>query len=179
MNALPVDNSRQYVPGARLAWPGVTDVVRVGVLGCGNVGAALVGLVAEQADAIEARTGLRLEIAAVAVRNLARERDVELPEGVLTRESAAVVADPDVDVLVEVIGGIEPARELILGALAAGKPVVTAHKELLAHVGAEGFAAAPPANRDLLFEAAGAGGVPILPGVRGRPRGEAHRRLLG
>ena len=97
----------------------VTDVVRVGVLGCGNVGAALVGLVAEQADAIEARTGLRLEIAAVAVRNLSRERDVELPEGVLTRDSAAVVADPDIDVVVEVIGGIEPARELILAALAA------------------------------------------------------------
>src|SRR3954454_6423261 len=179
MNALTVDNSRQYVPGARLAWPGVTDVVRVGVLGCGNVGAALVGLVAEQADAIEARTGLRLEIAAVAVRNLSRERDVELPEGVLTRDSAAVVADPDVDVLVEVIGGIEPARELILGALAAGKPVVTANKELLANVGAEVFAAAADANRDLLFEAAAAGGIPIMRVLRESLRGEPIQRVMG
>jgi homoserine dehydrogenase len=157
----------------------VTDVVRVGVLGCGNVGAALVGLVAEQADAIEARTGLRLEIAAVAVRNLARERDVDLPEGVLTRDTAAVVTDPDVGVVVEVIGGIEPARELILGALAAGKPVVTANKELLANVGAEVFAAAADANRDLLFEAAVAGGIPIIRVLRESLRGEPIHRIMG
>jgi homoserine dehydrogenase len=157
----------------------VTDVVRVGVLGCGNVGAALVGLVAEQADAIEARTGLRLEIAAIAVRNLARERDVVLPEGVLTRDSEAVVADPDIDVVVEVIGGIEPARELILGALGAGKPVVTANKELLANVGAEVFAAAAEANRDLLFEAAVAGGIPIIRVLRESLRGEPIQRIMG
>jgi homoserine dehydrogenase len=157
----------------------VTDVVRVGVLGCGNVGGALVALVAEQADAIEARTGLRLEIAAVAVRNLSRERDVELSEGVLTRDSAAVVADPDVDIVVEVIGGIEPARELILAALAAGKPVVTANKELLANVGTEVFAAAATANRDLLFEAAVAGGIPIVRVLRESLRGEPIRRVMG
>ncbi len=164
---------------ARLASTGVTDVVRVGVLGCGNVGGALVALVAEQADAIEARTGLRLEIAAVAVRNLSRERDVELSEGVLTRDSAAVVADPDIDIVVEVIGGIEPARELILAALAAGKPVVTANKELLANVGTEVFAAAATANRDLLFEAAVAGGIPIVRVLRESLRGEPIRRVMG
>jgi homoserine dehydrogenase len=157
----------------------VTDVVRVGVLGCGNVGAALVRLVGEQAGAIEARTGLHLEIAAVAVRNLSRERDVQLPEGVLTRDSAAVVADPDIDVVVEVIGGIEPARELILAALAAGKPVVSANKELLANVGAEVFAAAAAANRDLLFEAAVAGGIPIIRVLRESLRGEPIRRIMG
>ncbi len=154
-------------------------MVRVGVLGCGNVGAALVRLVAERAGAIEARTGLRLEIAAVAVRNLSRERDVQLPEGVLTRDSAAVVVDPDIDVVVEVIGGIEPARELILGALAAGKPVVSANKELLANVGAEVFAAAAAANRDLLFEAAVAGGIPIIRVLRESLRGEPIRRIMG
>src|SRR5215207_8218494 len=174
-----VDKSRRYVRRGRLALPDVTEVVRVGVLGCGNVGAALVALVAEQADAIEARTGLRLEIVTVAVRNLARERDVELPEGVLTRDSAAVVADPDVDVVVEVIGGIEPARELILAALSAGKPVVTANKELLANVGAEVFAAAAAANRDLLFEAAVAGGIPIIRVLRESLRGERIRRIMG
>jgi homoserine dehydrogenase len=157
----------------------VTDVVRVGVLGCGNVGAALVGLVAEQADAIEARTGLHLEIAAIAVRNLSRERDVVLPEGVLTRDTETVVADPDIDVVVEVIGGIEPARELILGALGAGKPVVTANKELLANVGAEVFAAAAAANRDLLFEAAVAGGIPIIRVLRESLRGEPIHRIMG
>ena len=157
----------------------MTEVVRVGVLGCGNVGSALVGLVAEQADAIEARTGARLQIASVAVRNLSRERDVELPEGVLTRDAAAVVADPDIDIVVEVIGGIEPARELILTALGAGKPVVTANKELLANVGAEVFSAAASANRDLLFEAAVAGGIPIVRVLRESLRGEPIRRVMG
>ncbi len=157
----------------------MTDVVRVGVLGCGNVGAALVGLVREQADAVEARTGLRLEVTRVAVRNLSRERAVEVPERVLTRDTAAVVADPDVDVVVEVIGGIEPARELILAALVAGKPVVTANKELLANVGAEVFAAAAAANRDLLFEAAVGGGIPIMRVLRESLRGEPIQRVMG
>jgi homoserine dehydrogenase len=138
-----------------------------------------VALVAEQADAVEARTGLRLEITRVAVRNLSRERAVEVPERVLTRDGGAVVADPDVDVVVEVIGGIEPARELILAALAAGKPVVTANKELLANVGAEVFTAAAEANRDLLFEAAVAGGIPIMRVLRESLRGEPLQRVMG
>ena len=84
------------------------------MLGCGNVGAALVQLVARQAESIEARTGVRLEITRVAVRNMSRERDVELADGVLTRDTHGVVVDPDVDLVVEVIGGIEPARGLIV-----------------------------------------------------------------
>ena len=114
--------------------------IRLGVLGCGNVGAALVRLVGEQADAIEARSGVRLEVAKVAVRNLSAQRAVALPEGVLTRDAAAVVADPNIDMVIELIGGIEPARELITTALRNGKPVVTGNKELLANVGAELFA---------------------------------------
>jgi homoserine dehydrogenase len=153
--------------------------VRVGVLGCGNVGAALVDLIRQQADAIAARTGVRLEIVSVAVRNLSRERSVELPEHVLTRDAAAVVADPAVDLVVEVIGGIEPARELILTALRSGKPVVTANKELLANVGAEVFGAAAEANRDLLFEASVAGGIPIVRALRESLRGEPIRRVVG
>ena len=88
--------------------------MRVGVLGCGNVGAALVGLIGAQGDMIEARTGLRLEVAKVAVRNMSRERPVELAEGCSPTTPAAVVDDPTIDLVVEVIGGIEPARELIL-----------------------------------------------------------------
>src|SRR5687768_6072425 len=84
----------------------VTSSVRVGVLGCGNVGAALVGLLTSEADAIEARTGLRLEVARVAVRNVSKERPVDVADGVFTNDAAAVVNDPDIDVVVEVIGGI-------------------------------------------------------------------------
>ena len=105
--------------------PQSQSVVRIGVLGCGNVGAAFIELVERQAHIIEARTGVRLQVARVAVRNVSRDRDVELPEGVVTRDAMSVVNDPTVDLIVEVIGGIEPARELISAALSNGKPVVT------------------------------------------------------
>ncbi|CAN5714490.1 homoserine dehydrogenase [soil metagenome] len=153
--------------------------VRIGVLGCGNVGAALIGQIQRQGDAIEARTGLHLVIERVAVRSLARERDVTLPDGVLTHDAAAVVTDPEIDVVVEVIGGIEPARELILDALKARKPVVTANKELLANVGGELFAAAEAAGVDLLFEAAVAGAIPLLRPLRESLIGEPITRVMG
>jgi homoserine dehydrogenase len=155
------------------------SVVKVGVLGCGNVGAALVQLIDARGEEIAARTGLHLEVAKVAVRSLTRKRPVELDDSLLTRDAAEVVADPAVDVIVEVIGGIEPARELILAALAAGKPVITANKELLANHGAELFAAANAAGVDLLFEAAVAGGIPILRPLRESLVGEDVRRIMG
>ncbi|MCU1372398.1 MAG: homoserine dehydrogenase [Ilumatobacteraceae bacterium] len=155
------------------------SVVRVGILGCGNVGAALVQLVEARGDEIAARTGTRLEVAKVAVRSLTRKRPVDLDDSVLTRDAAEVVTDPSIDVVVEVIGGIEPARELILAAMAAGKPVVTANKELLANHGAELYAAASAAGVDLLFEAAVAGGIPILRPLRESLAGEDVRRITG
>ena len=122
---------------------------------------------------------MRLEITRVAVRNMSRERDVELADGVLTRDTHGVVVDPDVDLVVEVIGGIEPARGLIVSALRAGKPVVTANKELLANVGTELFATADECNVDLLFEAAVAGGIPLVRVLRESLRGEPIRRVMG
>src|SRR5947209_2627002 len=100
----------------------MSTALRVGLLGCGNVGSALVHLLVDDADRIAGRTGLDLELAAVAVRSLSRERDAPIPEGALTSDAASVVSDPHVDIVVEVIGGIEPARTLILTALKAGKP---------------------------------------------------------
>jgi homoserine dehydrogenase len=157
----------------------VSAHVRIGVLGCGNVGGAFVGLVADQAKEIEARTGVRLDVTRIAVRNLSRDRDVELAPGVLTHDAHGVVADREVDLVVEVIGGIEPARELITEALASGKPVITANKELLANVGVELFNAADSAGVDLLFEAAVAGGIPLVRSLRESLRGEPIRRVLG
>ena len=153
--------------------------MRVGVLGCGNVGAALVDLVRTQADTVERRTGIRLEVTRVAVRNMSAPREVELDEGVLTRDARSVATDPDVDIVVEAIGGIEPARGLILEALAGGKPVVTANKELLANCGAELYEAADAAGRDLLFEAAVAGGIPIMRALRESLYGEPITRVMG
>ncbi len=154
-------------------------MVRIGVLGCGNVGAAFVALVAEQADAIEARTGLRLQVARVAVRNVAKARQVELAQGTLTHDAQGVVDDPAIDVVVELVGGIEPARSLVLDALKTGKPVVTANKELVANVGAELFAAADAAGVDLLFEAAVGGAIPIIRPLRESLAGTRIRRVTG
>jgi homoserine dehydrogenase len=155
------------------------EPVRVGLLGCGNVGAALVELIRTRSDDIAARTGLALEVARVAVRSTTKERSVTLPEGVLTHDAAGVVTDPDIDVVVEVIGGIEPARELTLDAIKAGKPVITANKELLANVGAELFAAADHAGVDLLFEAAVGGGIPVIRPLRESLAGERIDRVMG
>jgi homoserine dehydrogenase len=149
------------------------------VLGCGNVGAPLVQLIQAQAASIEARTGLRLEVATVAVRNLSKDRGISLPEGMLTRDAHSVVNDPTIDLVVEVIGGIEPARELISTALANGKPVITGNKELLANVGTELYAQADAAGVDLLFEASVAGGIPLIRALRESLRGEPVTRVMG
>ena len=159
--------------------PSDNPVVRIGVLGCGNVGAAFVQLVERQADFIQARTGIRLEVARVAVRNVSRDREVALPDGVLTRDAKSVVEDPTVDLIVEVIGGIEPARELISTALSHGKPVVTANKELLANVGHELWTLSDEVGFDLLFEAAVAGGIPLIRALRESLRGEPVTRVMG
>jgi homoserine dehydrogenase len=154
-------------------------VIRIGVLGCGNVGAPLIELIASQRDAIAARMGVELHVTKVAVRNLSKPRSVQLADGVLTRDAHAVALDPDIDVIVEVMGGIEPARELIMSALKSGKPVITGNKELLANVGTELFAAADAAGRDLLFEAAVAGGIPLVRPLRESLAGEPIRRVMG
>ena len=153
--------------------------IRVGILGCGNVGGALVAILARDAELIAARTGLSIEVARVAVRSTARERSVAVPPEILTHDAASVVADPDIDVIVEVIGGIEPARTLILEALKSGKPVITANKELVANVGQELFETAAVAGVDLLFEAAVGGGIPLIRPLRESLAGERIRRVTG
>jgi len=154
-------------------------VVKVGLLGCGNVGGALVELIDEQRDSIAERTGMRLEVERVAVRNTAKQRAVQLGTDVLTNDAGSVVEDPSVDVVVELIGGIEPARELILTALQNGKAVVTGNKELLANVGGELFESAEKAGVDLLFEAAVAGGIPLIRPLRESLAGDRVQRILG
>ncbi|MCX6514031.1 MAG: homoserine dehydrogenase [Actinobacteria bacterium] len=153
-------------------------VVRIGVIGHGTVGAAFVKLVKQQADTIAARSGVRLEIARVAVRNTASHAG-SLVADVLTQDADFVVSDPTVDLVVELMGGIDEARGLILKALASGKPVVTANKALIATHGAELFAAADKSGIDLLFEAAVCGGIPLIRPLRESLRGEPIRRVLG
>ena len=153
--------------------------VRVGLLGCGNVGAALARLLLGDAERISERTGMRLELARVAVRSVAKERDVPGLAGLLTTDPWQVVSDPAVDVVVEVMGGVSPARDLLLHALRAGKPVVSANKELLANHGGELWATAAAAGVDLLFEASVAGGVPLIRALRESLAGERIHRVMG
>src|SRR4029450_6011513 len=117
--------------------PAMPDRVRIGLLGCGHVGSAVARMLLDHAGEVESRAGAEVEIARVAVRNLSKEREVDLPSNVFTPDPAEVVRDDNVDVIVEVIGGIEPARSLILEAIHHGKPVVTANKELLSTLGRE------------------------------------------
>jgi len=153
--------------------------VRVGMLGCGNVGAALLILINEQHAAVARRTGLALEVGAVAVRDPGRDRNVPVDPGLFTDDPASVVANPEIDVVVEVMGGIDPAHRLVVEALERGKPVVTANKELLASHGPELYALAEGAGVDLLFEAAVAGAIPIMRLLRESLAGEPITRVMG
>ena len=153
--------------------------VRVGMLGCGNVGAALARLLLSDDEHIAERTGLELKLTKVAVRSVAKERDVPGVGPLLTTDAGEVVDDADVDVVVEVMGGISPARDLLLRALRRGKPVVSANKELLANHGDELWQAAGKAGVDLLFEASVAGGIPLIRALRESLAGERIQRVMG
>jgi homoserine dehydrogenase len=153
--------------------------LRVALLGCGSVGSQVVRLLHEQADDLSARVGAPIELVGVAVRRPEVQRDVDVPADLLTTDAEALVSSGDIDVVVEVIGGIEPARTLILKALENGASVVTANKALLAEDGSTLFAAAEKAGRDLYYEAAVAGAIPILRPLRESLAGDKVRRVLG
>ncbi|MDP9460079.1 MAG: homoserine dehydrogenase [Actinomycetota bacterium] len=155
----------------------MTAPLKVALLGCGTVGNQVLRLIAEQADDLTARIGRPVEVAGVAVRRLAHHPDV--PAHLLTTDAQALVARDDVDLVVEVIGGIEPARSLLLAAFAAGKSVVSANKALLADDGVALHAAAAEAGVDLYYEAAVAGAIPLLRPLRESLAGDQIRRVVG
>ena len=152
--------------------------IRIGLLGCGTVGTSFVQLIDQQRDAIAARTGLELTVDAISVRDTSRARDGVDPS-LLTTDSASIITNPDIDVIVETIGGIDGTKELVETALASGKPVITANKELLAHHGPELFAAASAAGVDLSFEASVAAGIPFIRPLRESLVGENITRVMG
>ncbi|MEV0630376.1 homoserine dehydrogenase [Nonomuraea wenchangensis] len=153
--------------------------LRVALLGCGVVGSQVIRLLHEQADDLAARVGAPLELAGVAVRRLGRKRDVEVDPALLTTDAESLVARDDVDIVIEVIGGIEPARGLIVSALSRGKSVVTANKALLAEDGATLHEAARAGKGDLYFEASVAGAIPLLRPLRESLAGDHVKRVLG
>jgi homoserine dehydrogenase len=151
--------------------------MRVAMLGCGVVGSQVARLLREQADELAARIGAPLELVGVAVRRPNRHSDV--PADLLTTDAASLVARDDVDIVVEVIGGIEPVRTLLLDALRGGKSVVSANKALLAEDGATLHDAAAAAHVDLYYEAAVAGAIPLLRPLRESLAGDRITRVTG
>lgn len=152
------------------------DAIRVAMLGCGTVGSQVVRLLREQADELAARVGAPVELVGVAVRR--PHRHPELGD-LLTTDASALISRPDVDVVVEVIGGIEPARTLLLETLKSGKAVVTANKALLAEDGAALAEAADASGADLYYEASVAGAIPLLRPLRESLAGDRITRVAG
>lgn len=153
--------------------------VGIGILGGGTVGGALLQYLINEQKAIVAKTGLELEVKRVAVRDLAKSRSFAIPAELLTDEAENLIDDPAVELVVEVMGGLDPAGDLVMRALQAGKPVVTANKELVATRGAELIRQAEESGVSLLFEAAVGGGIPIIRPLSESLAGEQITRVLG
>lgn len=139
-----------------------TARIGVGIIGFGTVGTGVVTVLQRNADVIERRVGVPVTVRRVADLDIKKDRGVPVPDDMLTTDAESVIRDPSVDIVVELIGGYEPAKQLILSAIQQGKPVVTANKALLAVHGEDVFAAAVQANVDLGFEASVGGGIPII-----------------
>jgi len=152
--------------------------LKVALLGCGVVGTEVARIMTTQAADLEARIGARVELAGVAVRRANRPRP-GVPEHLLTTDATGLVKRDDIDVVIEVIGGIEPARSLILGAFDSGASVVSANKALLAAEGAALHAAAGRVGVDLYYEAAVAGAIPLIRPLRESLAGDKVNRVLG
>ncbi len=154
--------------------------VRVALLGCGTVGSDVVRLLHEQANDLTARIGAPLELVGVAVRRIRRDRgDLPLDPALLTTDPLALVKREDVDVVIEVVGGLEPSRTWLLEALRGGKSVVTANKALLAEDGATLHRAAAESGADLYYEASVAGAIPLLRPLRESLHGDRITRVTG
>ncbi len=154
--------------------------VRIALLGCGVVGSEVARLLDENADELANRVGARLELAGVAVRRLGRDRTTSgVDPSLFTTDAAGLAARDDVDVVVEVIGGLEPARGLIHTAMEHGSSVVTANKALLAEDAVSLHTAAEKHGVDLYYEAAVAGAIPLLRPLRESMAGDRVKRVLG
>ena len=151
--------------------------LRVAVLGAGTVGTEVLRLIAQQGDELAHRIGARLEVTGVAVRDRTKDRGEHVPAALLTEDPSALVREADL--VIEVMGGIEPARTLLLEAMAHGASVVTANKALLAQDGPALYEAADVHGVDLSFEAAVAGAIPVVRPVRESLAGDRIQRVMG
>ena len=144
----------------------VVKTLSLGLLGFGQIGNGVYSLLKRKGSLLAQQIGVSFKIAGVAVRNLRKARDIRIPHSLLTARAEALIQDPRVDVIVELIGGTQAARTLVLGALRNGKDVVTANKALLAEHGDKIFETAAQNGRRVLFEASVGGGIPVIKTLR-------------
>ena len=141
------------------------ETVKVGLIGFGTIGSGVARILLEKQDHLARHAGKRLELVRVVDKDLTRQRNVTLPEGILSDDLDALVNDPEVAVVVQLVGGSGISRDIMLSLLESGKDVVTANKALLAHHGPELFAKARELGRTIAFEAAVGGGMPVITGI--------------
>jgi len=151
--------------------------VRIGMLGCGVVGSSVARLLLADTDELSTRAGVKMELARIAVRTIKPYEGIN--PSLFTTDPFSIVNDPEIDLIIEVMGGIEPARELIMTAIENRKSVVTANKALLASHGAEMFTAAYAKGEDIYYEASVAGAIPIIRPMRDSLAGDFVTRLMG
>jgi len=140
--------------------------IKIGLIGFGTIGAGVAKTLLSNRSLLEKRLGFPLTLKTIADIDTTRDRGIKLPKGMLVNDANIIIKDPDIDIVVELVGGTEPARTFILNALKAGKHVVTANKSLLATKGKAIFDTAQSCGRDLYFEAAVGGGIPIIKTLR-------------
>jgi len=153
--------------------------INIGILGLGTVGCGTVEVLRRNAALISERSGCDLRVTRIATRTPDKTRPVEVDKSLISGDVDAVLNDPEIHIVAELIGGVEPARDYVLRAIAAGKSVVTANKELIAKHGAEIDAAATAAGVDFLFEGSVGGGIPIIAPLRDSLAGNRALQLMG
>lgn len=155
------------------------EAIQLGILGLGVVGSGTVEVLRNNRDSIERKIGARLEIRRIAVRDLNKPRRVSVDRSLLTNNPYDIIDDPEIDIVVELIGGVHPAKEYVLRALENGKPVVSANKELLAKEGADIMETAGKCRLDFAFEGSVGGGIPIIQPMKNALAGNRIERIIG
>lgn len=153
--------------------------LNVGLLGFGTIGSGVVRVFQQNAELMRERTGMTWQLTRIADLDITSDRGVVVPDGVLTTDAQQVITDPDIDVVIELIGGYQPALKFILEAIANGKHVVTANKALMAIHGQEIAEAASKAGVDVLFEAAVGGGIPVISAIKENLCANRFTHVLG
>lgn len=153
--------------------------IKIGLIGFGTIGAGVVKLLAKNSILIEEKLGARLTLKKIADLDITTDRGVAVTSGVLTTNVEEVISDPEISVVIELIGGYEPAKSFVLKAIETGKHIVTANKALLAVHGAEIYAAAAQKGVEVLYEAAVGGGIPVLSAIKGNMAGNNFTTVLG